>query len=71
VLSTLLGRLALPSFSKALPKIGDTERAALESGTVEFEGCFFEGEVDFARLSAIPVPRPSDQELAFLDRRVP
>ncbi|MTW10132.1 acyl-CoA dehydrogenase [Pseudoduganella eburnea] len=71
MLSTLLGRLALPSFSKALPKIGDTERAALESGTVGFEGCFFEGRVDFSRLAAIPVQRPNAQEQAFLDRRVP
>lgn len=71
MLSTLLGRLALPSFRKVLPTIGDTERAALESGTVGFEGCFFEGKVDFSRLAAVAVPRPSAQELDFLERRVP
>lgn len=71
MLSSLLGRLLMPAFTNALPRIGETERAALESGTVGFEGCFFEGRVDFARLAAIPTEQFTEQEQAFLEQRVP
>lgn len=69
--TTLLGRLMLPVFKKALPTIGDTERAALESGSVGFEGRFFDGSVDFSALAAIPTMRPDAREQAFLDKQVP
>ena len=36
-----LGRKAMRPFSKALPPLGETERAALEAGTVGFEGQLF------------------------------
>ena len=71
MLSSLLGRLLMPAFTNALPKIGETERAALESGTVGFEGCFFEGKADFARLAAIPAEQLTEEEQAFLAQRVP
>ncbi len=71
MLSNMLGRAMMPVFKKALPKIGDTERAALESGTVGFEGCFFEGKADFARLARIPAVRPNPEEQAFLEQQVP
>ncbi|EHP44130.1 acyL-CoA dehydrogenase domain-containing protein [Cupriavidus basilensis OR16] len=61
----------MPTFTNALPKIGETERAALESGTVGFEGCFFEGKADFARLAAIPAEQLTEEEQEFLQRRVP
>ncbi|MGN5476601.1 hypothetical protein ACTMU2_04930 [Cupriavidus basilensis] len=60
----------MPAFSNVLPKIGETERAALESGTVGFEGCFFEGKADFARLAAIPGEQLTGEEQAFIDERV-
>jgi acyl-CoA dehydrogenase len=67
----LLGRVMLPVFKKALPSIGDTERAALESGTVGVEGRFFEGQVDFSALAAIRPAPPQAHEQAFLDEQVP
>jgi acyl-CoA dehydrogenase len=68
--STTLGRLALPAFAKALPAMGDTERAALEAGTVGFEGALFAGHPDFDRLLAVAPNRLTAEEQAFLDRDV-
>ena len=62
-----LGRTAMPFFSKALPAMGDTERAALEAGTVGFEGQLFAGRPDFDALLAIPPNRLTPAEHAFLD----
>jgi acyl-CoA dehydrogenase len=62
-----LGRTAMPFFSKALPAMGDTERAALEAGTVGFEGELFAGRPDFDALLAIPPNRLTPAEHAFLD----
>ncbi|ODV42671.1 hypothetical protein AWV79_24685 [Cupriavidus sp. UYMMa02A] len=70
MLSSLLGRFLMPAFANVLPRIGETERAALESGTVGFEGCFFEGKADFARLAAIPGEQLTGAEQAFIDERV-
>jgi acyl-CoA dehydrogenase len=69
-LAGLLGRLALAPFTRALPPIGDTERAALEAGTVGFEGLLFAGRPDFARLAAVGPPRLSADEQSFLEREL-
>ncbi|SHN31740.1 acyl-CoA dehydrogenase [Rhizobacter sp. OV335] len=66
-LTSFLGRSAMPFFSKALPAMGDTERAALEAGTVGFEGQLFAGRPDFDALLAIPPNRLTPAEHAFLD----
>ena len=39
-----LGRMAMGPMKRALPAMGDTERAALEAGTVGFEGRILAGE---------------------------
>jgi acyl-CoA dehydrogenase len=62
-----LGRTAMPYFRQALPAMGDTERAALEAGTVGFEGQLFAGRPDFDALLAIPPNRLTPDEHAFLD----
>ena len=62
-----LGRWAMPFFSQALPAMGDTERAALEAGTVGFEGRLFAGKPDFDALLAMPPNRLTPAEHAFLD----
>jgi acyl-CoA dehydrogenase len=67
MIATLLGRWALEPFSKALPQMGDTERAALEAGTVGFEGALFGGRPDFDRLLATAPNRLTPEEQAFLD----
>ncbi len=65
-----VGRLALAPFTKALPPIGDTERAALEAGTVGFEGRRFAGRPDFDALAAVGPNRLTDAERSFLDNEV-
>jgi acyl-CoA dehydrogenase len=57
-LASLVGGLALRPFAKALPPMGETERAALEAGTVGFEGKLFAGRPDFNVLRA-PGPTSS------------
>jgi len=57
-------------FSKALPAMGDTERAALEAGTVGFEGQLFAGLPDFDALIARGPNRLTDDERRFLDQEV-
>jgi acyl-CoA dehydrogenase len=69
-LAHLIGRLALAPLARALPVMGDTERAALEAGTVGFEGQLFAGQPDFAQLAAIGPNRLTAEEQAFLDHDV-
>lgn len=69
-LASLIGRWAMEPFSKALPPLGDTERAALEAGTVGFEGLLFAGRPDFDLLSAMGPNRLSEREQSFIDREV-
>ncbi|MDP9879696.1 acyl-CoA dehydrogenase [Variovorax boronicumulans] len=70
-LATLIGRWAMQPFSKALPPLGDTERAALEAGTVGFEGQLFAGRPDFDALTAAGPNQLSAREEAFLANEVP
>ena len=70
-LATLIGRWAMQPFSKALPPLGDTERAALEAGTVGFEGQLFAGRPDFDLLTAVGPNQLSAREEAFLSNEVP
>ena len=57
----------LKLFAKVTPQLSDTERTALEAGTVGFEGQLFSGKPDWSELLSQPVPRLSDQEQAFMD----
>jgi acyl-CoA dehydrogenase len=59
--------LLMPRVAKLLPRLGDTERIALEAGTVGFEGQFFAGRPDFERFLAQPLASLSARERAFLD----
>ncbi|HKY93038.1 MAG TPA: acyl-CoA dehydrogenase family protein, partial [Nevskiaceae bacterium] len=52
---------------KILPSISDTERQALEAGTVWMDGEFFGGRPDFGKLLADPYSTLSPEEQAFLD----
>lgn len=69
-LADTIGRLAMKRFGAALPPIGDTERAALEAGTVGFEGRLFAGQPDFDELLSVGANRLSEEEQAFLDNDV-
>jgi acyl-CoA dehydrogenase len=54
-------------FRKQLPPISDTERAALEAGSVWWEAELFRGDPDWRKLLAVPPPQLSAAEQAFLD----
>jgi acyl-CoA dehydrogenase len=69
-LHRLIGRLAMAPFSKALPAMGETERAALDAGTVGFEGDLFAGRPDFDALLRRGAHRLSAAERHFLDHEV-
>lgn len=60
-------RPALEFFRKVLPELSDTERTALDAGTVWWDGELFSGRPNWARLTAMPAPRLSPEEQAFLD----
>lgn len=69
-LASAIGRAALRPFAQALPPLGDTERAALEAGTVGFEGQLFAGRPDFSALLEVR-PQPfTNAEKRFLDHEV-
>jgi acyl-CoA dehydrogenase len=57
----------LKLFRDVLPSLSDTEREALEAGTVWWDGELFSGCPDWTVLTAMPAPRLSDEEKAFLD----
>jgi acyl-CoA dehydrogenase len=57
----------LAGFRRILPPMSQTEREALEAGTVWWEGDLFRGRPDWAKLHALPQPRLSAEEQSFLD----
>lgn len=63
LLSAPLGKIA----RKQLPKISDTERAAIEAGQVWVEGEFFSGKPDWQRVLNEPYPPVPPEVQAFLD----
>ena len=62
-----LTRPVLKAFSKMTPQISDTERVALEAGTVGFEGELFGGRPRWQRLIKKPLHELTIEEQAFLD----
>ena len=63
------GKLTAPLlkvYQKITPQLSDTERVALEAGTVGFEGELFSGKPDWKQLLRQPVPQLSTEEQAFL-----
>jgi acyl-CoA dehydrogenase len=57
----------LKIYQKITPQLSDTERVALEAGTVGFEGELFSGKPDWTQLLNQPAPQLSAEEQAFLD----
>ncbi|MFO1505493.1 MAG: acyl-CoA dehydrogenase [Lysobacterales bacterium] len=63
-------RLSAPLFAlfgKVMPALSETERIALEAGTVGFEGELFSGKPDWSTLRRQPAPELTVEERAFLD----
>ncbi len=55
---------------KFLPAISETERTAIEAGTVWVEGELFSGKPDFKRILNEPYPSLTSEEEAFLNEQV-
>ncbi len=67
VRSHVLTRWILKVMRHVLPRMGETERVALEAGTVWFDRDLFSGNPDWRKLLTFE-PKPlSEQERAFLD----
>ncbi len=63
----LISAPLLRVFKKIMPAMSDTEREALEAGTVWWEAELFGGDPDWEQLFSLPQPSLSDEEQAFLD----
>ncbi len=63
----LVTRWVMPRVARLLPRMGRTERIALEAGTVWWDGDLFSGRPDWARLLGFATARLSPREQAFLD----
>ena len=63
----LLTRSIFATYRKVLPQMSDTERDALEAGTVWWEGELFQGKPDWRKLHAYRVPQLTPEEQSFLD----
>jgi acyl-CoA dehydrogenase len=57
----------LRTYRRLLPSMSDTEREALEAGTVWWDGELFTGRPDWRKLLAAKAPHLSAEEQAFLD----
>src|SRR5580658_7028662 len=57
----------MKTYRRLLPSMSDTERDALEAGTVWWDGELFTGNPDWRRLRQAPPPQLSAEEQAFID----
>lgn len=55
---------------KFLPKISETEKTAIDAGTVWVDGELFSGKPDFKRILSEPYPELTKEERDFLDNQV-
>jgi acyl-CoA dehydrogenase len=63
----VLSRPLLELFRRVLPAVSQTEREALEAGTVWWDGDLFSGRPDWNKLLGFPPPRLTAEEQAFID----
>ncbi|BDU36485.1 acyl-CoA dehydrogenase FadE [Vibrio nigripulchritudo] len=64
---SLFSAKALTFFRKVLPAMSQTEKEALDAGTVWWEAELFKGKPDWRKLQSIPTPKLTAEEQAFLD----
>ncbi len=57
----------LKVYKRMLPSMSQTEREALEAGTVWWDGQLFSGKPDWTKLQAAKVPTLTAEEQAFID----
>ena len=63
----LISNVVFRVYKKLMPRMSETERAALESGTVGWEGDLFSGMPDWESLREIPLAELTDEERAFIN----
>ncbi|MDF2185870.1 acyl-CoA dehydrogenase [Grimontia hollisae] len=61
---------AFTFFKKVLPPLSETEREAMEAGSVWWDGELFAGSPDWRKLLQYPKPRLNDEEKAFMDNQL-
>ena len=61
---------AFSLFKKILPSLSDTEKEAIEAGSVWWDGDLFSGRPDWQKLHQYPKPRLTDEEQAFIDNEL-
>ncbi|HER26114.1 MAG TPA: acyl-CoA dehydrogenase, partial [Rhodospirillales bacterium] len=64
---TVISRPIMKLVGRALPEMGETERIALEAGTVGWDGELFSGKPDWSKLLDFEIKPLTDEEQAFLD----
>ncbi|MBT8107592.1 MAG: acyl-CoA dehydrogenase [Gammaproteobacteria bacterium] len=57
----------LAVYRRMLPSMSDTEREALEAGSIWWDGELFSGMPDWDKLMSFPAPGLSEEEQAFVD----
>ena len=60
----------LAGFRKVLPPMSQTEREAIEAGTVWWDGQLFSGKPDWSKLLSVGRPTLTDEERRFLENDV-
>lgn len=63
----LLSTRLLSFYKSVTPELSDTEKEAIDAGTVWWDGDLFSGKPDWQKFHAISRPRLSAEEQAFLD----
>ncbi len=63
----LITRPFMKAYLKLLPSMSQTEREALEAGTVWWDGELFTGAPDWTKLLSAKAPKLSAEEQAFID----
>ncbi|MCG3863616.1 MULTISPECIES: acyl-CoA dehydrogenase [unclassified Photobacterium] len=61
---------AFKMFKKVLPPLSETEREAMEAGSVWWDGELFSGQPNWNTLLTYPKPKLSDEEQAFIDTKL-
>src|SRR5262245_30786744 len=63
----ILTNHVLAVYRRILPDMSQTEKEAIDAGTVWWDADLFSGKPDWPKLLAVPEPRLSPEEQAFLD----
>lgn len=66
----LLTKPLFKFFQQNLPPLSETEKAAIASGTVAWEGKLFQGSLRWQELWRVPKPALTDEEQQFLNHQV-